>query len=145
MRDRAEAIKVPCGTKIHPQVYLSPVRDGGPHVKPRRKTPASRPSKPRPEHIACGPSVRSALTAAPLGGDGLRLGVAGGTMTNTRDELVDRRMGANAAPAHPDVKENKGPRNHTASNEAPAHPRWLRPLADFDRRERREFQVARYG
>ena len=66
-------------------------------------------------------------------------------MTNTRDELVDRRMSANAAPVHPDVKENKGPRNHTASNEAPAHPRWLRPLADFDRRERREFQVARYG
>jgi hypothetical protein len=66
-------------------------------------------------------------------------------MANTRDELVDR-IAAHAAPDQPDVKENKGPRNHTAANAAPAaQPSWLRNVNDYARRERREFQVSRFG
>jgi hypothetical protein len=65
-------------------------------------------------------------------------------MAITQDERVDR-IGANAAPVQPDVKENKGPRNHTASNAAPAQPRWIRNVHDYDRRQPREYQVTRFG
>jgi hypothetical protein len=62
-------------------------------------------------------------------------------MANTQDE----RVASNEAPDQPDVKENKGPRNHTASNEAPAPRTWLRPIADFNRRESKTYAVMRFG
>jgi hypothetical protein len=65
-------------------------------------------------------------------------------MAITRDKLVDR-IAANAAPVQPDVKENKGARNHTAANAATARAPWIRNVNDYDRRERREFQVTRFG
>jgi hypothetical protein len=46
-------------------------------------------------------------------------------MAITRDKLVDRIAG-NAAPVQPDVKENKGARNHTAANAATAWAPWTR-------------------
>jgi hypothetical protein len=47
-------------------------------------------------------------------------------MANTRDKRVDRIAG-NPAPVQPDVKENKGVRNHTAANEHRSTRRRHRP------------------
>jgi len=66
-------------------------------------------------------------------------------MAMSRDERVDR-IASNEAPVQPDVKENKGARNHTAANPAPAaRLAWLKPLDSYDRQQRREFQVTRFG
>jgi hypothetical protein len=61
-----------------------------------------------------------------------------------QDKRVDR-IAANAAPVQPNAKENNGAPNHTAANAAPAPTTWLKPLADYDRHERREYQVTRFG
>jgi hypothetical protein len=61
----------------------------------------------------------------------------------TRNEPVDR-MGANALPDVEKPKVDK--RARTAGARAPQAPsRWLRPLADYDRRQPREYQVTRFG
>jgi hypothetical protein len=72
------------------------------------------------------------------------LGVAGGTMAITQDKRVER-IAAFAAPGSKDAKENKAARNHAAANAAPAPSRWIRNINDYDRRERREYQVSRFG
>ena len=62
-----------------------------------------------------------------------------------RELLVDR-IAANAAADQPDVKDNKGAHNHTAANAAPAEqPRWLQPIANYVRRQPREYAVTRFG
>ena len=61
-----------------------------------------------------------------------------------REHLVDR-IAANAAPDQPDVKENKGARNHAAANAAAEPSRWIRSVNDYHRRQRREYAVTRFG
>jgi hypothetical protein len=65
-------------------------------------------------------------------------------MAMTRDELVDR-MGANAPPYSEKPNVVKGARRTAGANAPPAQPRWIRNVNDYDRRERREFQVTRFG
>jgi hypothetical protein len=72
------------------------------------------------------------------------LGVfAGGTMATTRDERVDR-MGASAPPDSEKPKAVN--RTRTVGANAPPTPsRWIRNVNDYDRRERGEYQVIRFG
>jgi hypothetical protein len=63
-------------------------------------------------------------------------------MAMSRDKRSDR-IAANAAPASKNTNENRSA-NRAAAAFA-AQPRWLKPLADYDRHERREYQVSRYG
>ena len=72
------------------------------------------------------------------------LGVAGGTMAMIREQRVDRIAG-NPAPASENAHGNKDAKNASAANAAHAQPKWIRPLGSYDRRERCEFQVARFG
>ena len=59
-----------------------------------------------------------------------------------RKQLVDR-MGANALPSEkPKVVNRTRP---TGAKAPPARSAWLKPLDSYERRQRREFQVARYG
>jgi hypothetical protein len=61
-------------------------------------------------------------------------------MANTRDERVDR-IGGNAAPPKVDKRAFR-----TAGAKAPsAGSAWLKPLADYDRRQAREYAVTRFG
>jgi hypothetical protein len=61
-------------------------------------------------------------------------------MAMTQEQLVDR-MGALAPP-----NSEKPNRTRAAGAKAPpAQPRWIRNVRDYDRRERHEFQVTRYG
>jgi hypothetical protein len=73
-----------------------------------------------------------------------RLGVAGGTMANTRDKLVDR-IGGNPPPASQKPNVVNRALRAAGENSPPAPATWIRNLADYDRRERREFQVTRFG
>jgi hypothetical protein len=63
-------------------------------------------------------------------------------MANTQDQRVDR-IAANAAA--PDSEKPKVDRVvRTAGAKAPpAEPIWIRNLNDYDRKERREFQITR--
>jgi hypothetical protein len=72
------------------------------------------------------------------------MGVAGGTMAITRDERVDR-IGENSPPDSEKPNVVNRALRASGGNPPPAQPSWIRPLADFDRRERREYQVSRYG
>jgi hypothetical protein len=65
-------------------------------------------------------------------------------MAMTRDELVDR-MGANAPPDSPKPKVDKRAFRTAGAKGPPAPSMWIRPLDSYDRRERREFQVTRFG
>ena len=62
----------------------------------------------------------------------------------TRDELVDR-IGANAPPNSEKPNVVKRARRAAGGNPPPAPSRWLRNVNEYARRERCEFQVARYG
>ena len=62
----------------------------------------------------------------------------------TRDKLVDR-IGAKAPPNSEKPNVDNGARRAAGANAPPAPPRWLRPIAEYERRERREFQVSRFG
>jgi hypothetical protein len=62
-------------------------------------------------------------------------------MAMTRDELVDSIGGS--APPRPKVDKRSF---RTAGAKGPPAPsRWIRSLSDYDRHERREYQVSRYG
>jgi hypothetical protein len=65
-------------------------------------------------------------------------------MAITRDELVDR-MGANAPPDSEKPKVVNRALQAAGGNPAPARAPWLKPLDFYDRQQRREFQVSRYG
>jgi hypothetical protein len=62
----------------------------------------------------------------------------------TRDELVDR-VGANAPPNSEKPKVDKRAFRTAGAKAPPAHPAWLKPLGSYDRRERSEYQVIRFG
>jgi hypothetical protein len=55
----------------------------------------------------------------------------------TRDELVDH-IGANAPPASEKPNVDSGARRTAGAKGPPAPPRWIRPVADYDRHEPRE-------
>jgi hypothetical protein len=76
---------------------------------------------------------------------GLLGAFAGGTMAMTQDELVDRDAAPNGALDRKHVKENNGAQNYAAPNGVPARAPWLKRLDSYDRQQRREFQVTRYG
>jgi len=59
----------------------------------------------------------------------------------TRDELVDR-MGANAPP---EPKVVNRAIQAARAKAPPACSAWLKPLDSYDRQQRREYQVARFG
>jgi hypothetical protein len=62
----------------------------------------------------------------------------------TQEPLVDR-IGANAPPDSEKPKVDKRA-FRTAGAKGPIAPSmWLKPLADYDRRQPREFQVSRFG
>jgi hypothetical protein len=71
---------------------------------------------------------------------GLMGAFAGGTMATTRDELT-YGMGAKALPK-PKVDKRAF---RTAGGNPPSAATWLKPLAGYDRRQPREFQVTRFG
>jgi hypothetical protein len=62
----------------------------------------------------------------------------------TRDELVDR-MGAKAPPDSEKSKVDKRAVRTAGAKALPAHPAWIRNVNDYDRRERNEYQVMRFG
>ena len=62
-------------------------------------------------------------------------------MAMTRDEVVDR-IGANAPPK---PKVDKRTLRTAGAKGPPAPSMWIRSLSDYDRHERREYQVSRYG
>jgi hypothetical protein len=72
------------------------------------------------------------------------LGLRGRTMAMSRDELVDH-IAPNGAPGSKTAKENNGAQSHAAPNGATAWAPWIRNANEYDRRERREFQVTRFG
>jgi hypothetical protein len=55
------------------------------------------------------------------------------------------RIAPNEAPVQPDVKENKGPRNHAVGKPTPAPSMWIRNVNDYHRRQPREYAVTRFG
>jgi hypothetical protein len=61
-----------------------------------------------------------------------------------RDELVDR-IGANAPPDSEKPNVVKCALRAVRANAPPAPATWLKPLGSYDRRERREYQVTRFG
>ncbi len=61
-----------------------------------------------------------------------------------QERLVDR-MGANAPPDSQKPKVDKHALRTAGAKGPPAPSRWIRPVADYDRHEPREFQVSRYG
>lgn len=67
----------------------------------------------------------------------------------TRDGLTARSMaveGRGAGPYDRAVELKSAPEpNHVNPRLAAAHPRWIRNVNDYDRRERCEFQVTRFG
>jgi hypothetical protein len=72
------------------------------------------------------------------------LGVAGGTMTIIRDELVDR-MGGNSPPDSPKSKVDKRAFRTAGAKGPPAPSRWIRSLDSYDRQQPREYAVTRFG
>jgi hypothetical protein len=59
-----------------------------------------------------------------------------------QEQRVDR-MGANADSKKPKVI--KRARRAAGAKAPPAPSKWIRNVNDYERRERREFQVARFG
>jgi hypothetical protein len=70
--------------------------------------------------------------------------LAGGTMAMTRDELVDR-IGGNPPPASEKPNVVKRALRAADAKAPPARAPWVRNVNDYARRERREFQVSRFG
>jgi hypothetical protein len=66
-------------------------------------------------------------------------------MTRTLREKDPDRIGANAPRDSEKPNVDNGARRAAGANAPPAHPRWIRNVNDYDRRERREFQVTRFG
>ena len=62
----------------------------------------------------------------------------------TQDARVDR-MGANAAPNSDKPKADKRTIRIAGAKGSAAPPSWLRPIADYDRRQPREHEVMRFG
>ena len=62
----------------------------------------------------------------------------------TRDELVDR-IGANAPPNSEKPKVDKRAFRKAGAKGPPAPSTWLKPLADYDRHQPREYAVTRFG
>ena len=62
----------------------------------------------------------------------------------SRDKLVDR-IAANAAPDSEKPNVVNRALRAAGENSPPAHPLWLRPLANYDRREAKEFGLSRFG
>ena len=62
----------------------------------------------------------------------------------TRDELVDRN-GAKAPPDSEKPNVDKRAVLAAGGNPPPAPSRWIRNVNDYDRRERNEYQVMRFG
>src|ERR1700722_8933644 len=81
------------------------------------------------------------------------LGVAGGTMAMTRDGANTNRdsysgvdsIGANSPPDSQKAKVDKRAFRTAGAKGPPAPSRWIRSLSDYDRRERCEYAVTRYG
>jgi hypothetical protein len=61
-----------------------------------------------------------------------------------QDEPVER-LGEKSPPESEPPKIAKRARRAAGAKAPPAPSPWLRPLDAYDRRERREFQVARFG
>ena len=61
-----------------------------------------------------------------------------------REQLVDR-MGAKAPPDSPKPKVDKRAFRTAGTKGPPAPSTWLKPLADYDRRQPREYHVTRFG
>ena len=61
-----------------------------------------------------------------------------------REQLVDR-IGANAPPDSEKPKVVNRALRAAGAKAPPARATWLKPLGSYDRRERREFQVTRFG
>jgi hypothetical protein len=55
------------------------------------------------------------------------------------------RLATNVAPGGEILKHVKDAKPQSATNVTPAFPRWIRPLADFERRESTEVHGPRYG
>lgn len=61
-----------------------------------------------------------------------------------REQPVDR-MGANALPDSEKPKVDKRAFRTAGGNPPPARSAWLKPLADYDRHQPREYAVTRFG
>jgi hypothetical protein len=62
----------------------------------------------------------------------------------TRDALVDRN-GGNPPPDSEKPKVVKGARRAAGGNPPPAQPRWIRPIAAYERHQPGGYQVMRFG
>jgi hypothetical protein len=62
----------------------------------------------------------------------------------TRDALVDRN-GGNPLPDSEKPKVVKGARRAAGGNPPPAQPRWIRPIANYERHQPGGYQVMRFG
>jgi hypothetical protein len=65
-------------------------------------------------------------------------------MATTRDERVDR-IGGSAPPDSERPKVDKRAFRTAGAKGPPAPSRWIRPIAAYDRRQPREYQVTRFG
>jgi hypothetical protein len=65
-------------------------------------------------------------------------------MAMTRDELVDH-IGANAPPDSEKPNVVTRALRSVGANAPPAHPAWLKPIADYKRHQSKTFAVTRFG
>jgi hypothetical protein len=67
-------------------------------------------------------------------------------MTRALREKDPDRIGPRGPAPLKNASEDRGEKNASVPHGPPAPPsRWLKPIADYERRERREYQVSRFG